>query len=217
LWGETILTATYLYNRTPNSSINFKTPFELKYKETPNISNIKIFGSLTYYKEPSSLIRKLDSKASPYYLIGFSGSSIYKLYNPSNNRTIRARDCKIIEGYYYKPNNISNIQEIFTKLEDLSIDNIDNYSRSSSPISYNNFSEEDIIINNNSDLEDSEDDLLDNNNNNSNRRVISSNNNNNLVELDDDYSEDELAINSTIIIEDNSFNSILNITSSKTN
>ena len=43
LWGEAILTATYLYNRTPNSSINFSTPYNLKYKEKPNK---KILGSL---------------------------------------------------------------------------------------------------------------------------------------------------------------------------
>ena len=59
--------------------------------------------------------------------------------------------------------------------------------------------------------------LINNNNNNSNKRVISSNNNNSLVELDNNYSKDKLAINSTIIIEDNSFNSILNINTSKNN
>ena len=117
LWGEAILTATYLYNRTPSSSIRFKTPYELKYKELPNISNIRVFGSLVYNKEPNSLIKKLDSRATPYYLIGFVSSNIYKLYNPKSNKVITSRDCKIIEGYYYKPNNNSNIQEIFTKLE----------------------------------------------------------------------------------------------------
>ena len=33
LWGEALLAAIYLYNRTPHSQINFKTPYELKYKE----------------------------------------------------------------------------------------------------------------------------------------------------------------------------------------
>ena len=112
-----MLTAVYLYNRTPNSSIEFKTPYFLKYKKMPNISNIRVFGSLTYYKEPSLFTKKLDSKATPYYLIGFIGSNIYKLYNPSSNKIITARDCKIIEGYFYRPNNNSNIQRIFTKLE----------------------------------------------------------------------------------------------------
>ena len=107
--GEVILTATYLYNRTPDSSINFSTPYYLKYKEKPNINNIRIFGSLTYYKEPNSFIKKLDPKASAYYLVGFIGKNIYKLYNPINNKTITTRDYVIIEGYYYKPNNSTNI------------------------------------------------------------------------------------------------------------
>ena len=101
LQGEAILAATYLYNRTPNSSINFNTPYYLKYKEIPNLDNIRIWGSLTYYKNPISLIKKLDVKATPYYLIGFIGSNIYKLYNINSNKVINARDCKIIEGYYY--------------------------------------------------------------------------------------------------------------------
>jgi hypothetical protein len=109
LWGEAILTATYLYNRTPNSSINFNTPYYLKYKEKHNINNIRIFSSLTYYKEPNSFIKKLDPKASTYCLVGFVGKNIYKLYNPINNKTITTRDYVIIEGYYYKPNNSTNI------------------------------------------------------------------------------------------------------------
>ena len=231
LQRETILTTTYLYNRTSNSSINFKTPYKLKYKEIPNINNIRIFRSLTYYKEPTSLIKKLDSKASPYYLIGFSSSNIYKLYNPSNNKTIRARDYKIIESYYYKPNNNVNINKIFIKLEDLSSNNNniieEDFSKiesitsnnNNSKIIINNSNSNIIINNNNSKFKDSKDKLLiNNNNNNSNKRVISSNNNNSLVELDNNYSKDKLAINSTIIIEDNSFNSIkLNINTSKNN
>ena len=42
LWGEAILTACYLYNRTPNSSINFNTPYKEFTNIKPNISNIKI-------------------------------------------------------------------------------------------------------------------------------------------------------------------------------
>jgi len=91
---------------------------------------MKIFGSLTYYKEPTSLIRKLGSIASPYYLIGFNSSNIYKLYNPSNKKTIRARDCKIVEKSHYRPNNNVNINRILTKLEHLS--------------SYNNVREKDF-------------------------------------------------------------------------
>jgi hypothetical protein len=72
---------------------------------------------LLYYKEPSLFTKKLDPKAIPYYLVGFIGANIYKLYNPSTNKLINARDCKVLEGYYYKPNNSSYIESVFTRLE----------------------------------------------------------------------------------------------------
>ena len=75
----------------------------------PNLDNIRIFRSLAYNKEPEQFRNKLDSKASPYYLIGFIGSNIYKLYNPRNNKSINSRNFKLLEGYFYKANNNSNI------------------------------------------------------------------------------------------------------------
>jgi hypothetical protein len=75
---------------------------------------LRIFRSLVYYKEPSP--SKLQARATPYYLIGYISSNIYKLCDSKTNKVITARDCKVLEGYFYKPNNTSNIQEIFTKL-----------------------------------------------------------------------------------------------------
>ena len=116
LWGEAILTACYLYNRTPNSSINFKTPYYLKYQTKPDISNIRIFGSLAFNKEPELFTKKLDKRSSAFYLVGFKSNNIYILYNPINNRIISSRDVIIIEGYFFKPNNYNNIREIFTRI-----------------------------------------------------------------------------------------------------
>jgi hypothetical protein len=113
-WGEALLSAVYLYNRTPNSSINYKTPYELKYKKKPDISSLKKWGSLCYKREDSSLISKLDSRATPYYIIGY-GSNQYKLLNPSTNRILWARDVAIIEGIYWK----SDIENHIELLKDL--------------------------------------------------------------------------------------------------
>ena len=38
-----------------------QTPYELRYKEEPSLDHLRIFGSLTFYKESTSLIKKLDS------------------------------------------------------------------------------------------------------------------------------------------------------------
>jgi hypothetical protein len=37
----------------------------------PNINNVKVFSSLTYYKESTSIIKKLDPRATPYNVIRF--------------------------------------------------------------------------------------------------------------------------------------------------
>lgn len=62
LQREAVLTAMYLYNRTPYSAIGFKTPLEKKDKNTityKELSNIKTFRSLIYYKNKDPL-DKLD-------------------------------------------------------------------------------------------------------------------------------------------------------------
>jgi hypothetical protein len=102
LWGEAVLAATYIYNRTPHSSLEgFITPFEAKYGEKPTISNIRIWGSIAYKKEPKELLKKLDSRANPYILIGY-GSNQYRLIKPNTSTVIMARDVDILEGVFIK-------------------------------------------------------------------------------------------------------------------
>ena len=41
-WAMTLEAAVYIYNRTPHSSLNFKTPYEIKYSKLPKLNHIKI-------------------------------------------------------------------------------------------------------------------------------------------------------------------------------
>lgn len=43
-WAETTCTAACLINRSPSSSIGFKTPQELWTRKTPNLTHIGVFG-----------------------------------------------------------------------------------------------------------------------------------------------------------------------------
>ena len=50
LWGEAVLVIVYIYNRILYSSLGFKTLYEVVYNTKLNIDNIRIWGSIVYYK-----------------------------------------------------------------------------------------------------------------------------------------------------------------------
>src|SRR6185312_8031625 len=105
LWGEAVLAATYLYNRTPHSALNNKTLYELKYNSKPNISNIRVWGSITYYKNKGSNIKKLEPKANKGILIGYSQNQ-YRIWDFNLNKPIWSRDVKILENQFEFNNNL---------------------------------------------------------------------------------------------------------------
>lgn len=49
-WGEAVLTATSLINRTPSRAqgISSKTPYEAWHNRKPSLKNFKVFGSTVY-------------------------------------------------------------------------------------------------------------------------------------------------------------------------
>jgi hypothetical protein len=102
LWGEAYSAVVYLYNRTPHTSLNFKTPYELKTTQKPDISNIRVWGSITYRRMPDELISsKIDPRAKAYYLIGY-GSNQYKLLDLELDKVVWSRDVKILENTFRK-------------------------------------------------------------------------------------------------------------------
>jgi hypothetical protein len=102
LWGEAVQTATYIYNRTPNSSLQgYISPYEARTGQKPDISNIRTFGSIAYKKEPKEFLKKLDPRASPYILIGY-GQNQYRLIKPGSKKTSMARDVDILERVFIK-------------------------------------------------------------------------------------------------------------------
>ena len=69
----------------------------------PDIINIKVFGSIIYYKDKAIRLKKLDLRAKKVILVGF-GNNFYKLYNINFKRIIWAKDIKILKNQFYNFN-----------------------------------------------------------------------------------------------------------------
>jgi hypothetical protein len=104
-WGEAINTAMHIKNRMPNSSIKFKTPYELWYGRKPSLGHLRIFGCIAWVHIPKeSGCQKLDDKSKRMCLVGYiSDKGIYKVYDPSNGKFSGARDIIFDEKKFFTP------------------------------------------------------------------------------------------------------------------
>ncbi|GAX85043.1 hypothetical protein CEUSTIGMA_g12463.t1 [Chlamydomonas eustigma] len=72
LWAEAVVTANRIRNRSPTTG-HTKTPWELFYNVKPDVSNMRIFGSIAYVHTPKELRKKLDPKGKPGTFLGYVG------------------------------------------------------------------------------------------------------------------------------------------------
>jgi hypothetical protein len=92
LWGEAILCATYLTNRSPCSVYKEKeTPYERWFKKKPDLSKLKIFGCVAFAHIPKEKRKKLDKKSRKCRFVGYVVNG-YKLWDLEARKIIIARD-----------------------------------------------------------------------------------------------------------------------------
>ncbi|GAX80554.1 hypothetical protein CEUSTIGMA_g7991.t1 [Chlamydomonas eustigma] len=70
LWAEAVVTANCRRNCSPTTG-HTKTPWELFYNVKPDVSNMRIFGSIAYVHTPKELRKKLDPKGKPGIFLGY--------------------------------------------------------------------------------------------------------------------------------------------------
>jgi len=117
LWLEISKAAVYLYNQTPRYGYNWRTPYDrfhtyLAHRDgivvetrKPDQTHLRAYGCKVYALTPSAqkgvynklkdLPRwnpKLEPRAWIGYLVGYSLSNIYRIWNPITNRVISTRD-----------------------------------------------------------------------------------------------------------------------------
>jgi hypothetical protein len=97
-WGEAVLTAVYILNRSPTKALDGKTPYEAWHGRKPAVSHLRVFGCLAFAKELGH-IGKLDDRSTPGVFIGYAeGSKAYRILDPKTQRVRTARDVVFNEG-----------------------------------------------------------------------------------------------------------------------
>ena len=118
LWGEAVLTATDITNRSPTRALSVnKTPAEMWFNKRPNLSNFRVFGSTAYAHIPDVLRTKLDNKSKRMIMIGYANNG-YRLWDAETSRVVICRDVTFDECRPVK--NVNNVHE-FIEVESSNI------------------------------------------------------------------------------------------------
>lgn len=122
-WGEAMLTACYILNRTPNKRSK-NTPYEIWHKRVPNLSYLKIWGCRAVVRLTDPKRKNLGEKGIDCIFIGYAEhSKAYRFYviesndSVSVNSVIESRDAIFDEDRFTSiPRPRDMIQKSFSKV-----------------------------------------------------------------------------------------------------
>ncbi|WIA17281.1 hypothetical protein OEZ85_014150 [Tetradesmus obliquus] len=90
LWAEAVNTANELYLLAPAAGLTC-TPYEAFFKQKPDISHLRVFGSKVYSVTPPSKRKKLDPKATLGTLVGYAPKG-YRILSNDTGDIVISRD-----------------------------------------------------------------------------------------------------------------------------
>lgn len=100
-WGQAVLCAVYLNNRTPTKArgLNLKmTPFEALYGSKPYLGHIRVWGCRVYAHIPDKKGKKLDPHSKECLLMGYYDTeNMFRLFDIHGNALIKCRDTVFFE------------------------------------------------------------------------------------------------------------------------
>ncbi|XP_071722966.1 uncharacterized protein [Rutidosis leptorrhynchoides] len=86
LWGYAVSHAIHLVNRTPTPILNNKTPYEMLHNKIPDISHLRVFGSLCFISTLDMNKTKFTSRSSQCIRLGYQdGTKGYKVLHLNNH------------------------------------------------------------------------------------------------------------------------------------
>jgi hypothetical protein len=97
LWGLCMEAANYLRNRSLNASLGGKTPYEAFYNAKPDVSHLRIIGSLVYTYIPKEKRLKHESYTNLGIFVGYTDTDrLVKVYD-SFKRIIKSHRDVVID------------------------------------------------------------------------------------------------------------------------
>jgi len=115
-WGEAVTSTTYILNRCPTKKFEAVVPEKIWTGLKPNVSHLKIFGSLCYRHISDKKRKKLEDKSEALILIGYHPTGAYKLFSPVNQQILNSRDVIVDENASW--NWSKPVKQIYCVLED---------------------------------------------------------------------------------------------------
>lgn len=112
-WGEALMVATYVKNRSPTVALNGRIPEEVWTGSKVDLSHLRVFGCKAYALVPSVKRKKLDARSKQYIFVGYSETTKgYRLADPSDPRkVILSRDVKFLEDQFFTPQHSNNVPD----------------------------------------------------------------------------------------------------------
>ena len=104
-WAEAANSSIYLMNRCTTSRVHDVTPHERYYGNKPDLTHIRIFGSIAFVHILDEKKEQPDPKLKKCILVGYSlEQKGYKWLNPSTRKVRVNRDVVFEESAsWYKP------------------------------------------------------------------------------------------------------------------
>ena len=100
-WGECVLAAAHLINRTPTQVLSGKTPYELLFGTKPSYDHIRVFGYLCYAYNLQRKKDKFEVRSRRCIFVGYPhGKKGWKVYDMETGEIFVSRDVIFDEAIY---------------------------------------------------------------------------------------------------------------------
>lgn len=100
-WGQCVLTACHLINRTPSALLSGKTPFERLHSCPPTYQHMRVFGCLAYVHNVNHKGDKFAPRSRRCVFIGYpSGKKGWTLFDLEQEIVFQSRDVVFLETIF---------------------------------------------------------------------------------------------------------------------